>query len=234
MAITLLPPSLAPVPEDEPSLSDGSGNRIGGGNFDDAGDGPHENWEPLSERWAAPLGAYRAVTVFAMVWIVTLFTTLTRVLESRWVHSKDWVSIPLPTLLYVNSAVLLLSSATIELARSSLRAEANKPCVRWLFVTLLLGVTFIGGQIVAWRDFALRGFYLTSDPGSFFFYLITAAHGLHLLAGIIALAYVALLVSRLARKDKQHTAVAVISLYWHFMDGLWLYVFGLLFVTIEH
>jgi len=168
-----------------------------------------------------------------MVWIMTFFATLTRVLESRWVHAKDWVSIPLPRILYVNALILIVSSLTIEFARFSLCAEANKRCARWLFVTLLLGVSFVGGQIVAWRELASRGLHLASDPGSFFLYLITATHGLHLLGGIIALASGIFLVSGFGRKGKEQTAMGIISLYWHFMDGLWLYLLALLFVTIQ-
>ena len=164
---------------------------------------------------------------------MSLFATLTCVLELRWVHSKHWVSIPLPHILYANTAVLLLSSLTIEFARSSLRADRSERCIRWIFATLLLGLAFVGGQIVAWRELIFRGLYLASNPGSFFIYLITATHGLHLLGGIIGLASVGFFLSRLTRKVRQQTAVDAIALYWHFMDGLWVYLLTLLFITIQ-
>jgi cytochrome c oxidase subunit III len=155
------------------------------------------------------------------------------VLESRWVHSKDWVSIPLPYVLYLNSAILLASSLTIEFARFSLRAEEKERCVRWIFVTALLGLTFIAGQIFAWQNFVFRGLHLDSNLGSFFFYLITGAHGLHLLGGIAALAAVGLFVSRLAQKAKRQASLDTVALYWHFMDGLWLCLLGLFYVAIQ-
>jgi cytochrome c oxidase subunit 3 len=230
MATISLPPSIAPVPE--PSPSDNNGNGIGGG-FDHPHCGPHDNSEPGPERWATPLSAYRLLTFLAIIWIVALFATLTLVLESRWVHAKDWVSIPLPHILYVNTAVLLLSSLTIECSRFSLRGGRSKHCTRWVFVTLLSGLAFIGGQVVAWRELSLRGLHLASNPGSFFFYLITGAHGLHLVVGITSLASVGFFVSRLAQKVEQQTAVDVLALYWHFMDGLWFYLLALLFITIQ-
>jgi cytochrome c oxidase subunit 3 len=229
MIATLVSPPIAPAPELESSPSDSEGNGIGGG-LDGPGRDPHENSEPDQ---ATTLSSYRLITVLAIIWIVTLFATLTCVLESRWVHSKDWVSIPLPHILYVNSALLLLSSLSIEFARFSLRAEEIKRCTRWIFVTLLLGVAFVGGQIVAWQELGFQGLHLASNPGSFFFYLITGAHGLHLLAGIASLASVGFFLNRSTRKVMKQTAMDVVALYWHFTDGLWLYLLALLFITIQ-
>ena len=233
MAATSAPPGIVPEPERKPALSDRDGSGSGGGNFDEPNDGPHGNAEPDPERWSAPLSAYRAGILVAMVSITSLFVALTRVLEARWVDSKDWVSVPLPHILYWNAAILLVSSATIEFARLSLKANRSRLCGRWLYLTLMLGFTFLAGQLIAWQELVSRGVYLVSDPGSFFFYLITAVHGLHLLGGIAALAYVALFSGRLERKGKQQTAVSAVALYWHFMDGLWLYLLTLLFVTIQ-
>jgi cytochrome c oxidase subunit 3 len=121
----------------------------------------------------------------------------------------------------------------MELARSSATRQNAKTCARWLLATLLLGFAFVAGQLIAWRELVVRGLYVASNPGSFFFYFLTAAHALHLLAGILALASVASFAGRLARKNRQQTAVGVMALYWHFMDGLWLYLFALLFATIQ-
>src|SRR5579862_5134352 len=150
------------------------------------------------------------ITFLAMFWIAALFATLALVLESRWVHSSDWASIPLPYVLYINTAILLGSSLTIEFARHSLRADATKECARWIRATLVLGLAFIAGQIVAWQDLSARGLHLASNPGSFFFYLITGAHGLHLLGGIVLLAFV----SRAATRVRRQAALDAIALYW--------------------
>ncbi len=202
------------------------------------GGGPGEPvYEPHGtsqlEPRGTPLSAYRMITFFAIIWIITLFATLTLVLELRWVHSTDWFSIPIPHVLYVNTALLVGSSLAIEFARVSLRADASKECARWIRVTLLLGLAFLAGQIVAWRELVSRGLHLASNPGSFFFYLITGAHGLHLLGGIVSLAFVRLFVSRVAPKAKQQAALDTIALYWHFMDGLWVYLLALLFIAIQ-
>ncbi|MGH9690602.1 MAG: cytochrome c oxidase subunit 3 [Candidatus Acidiferrales bacterium] len=233
MATTSVPPRIVPKPEQEAPLSDHNGNGFGGGNFDEPNYGPHDDSESDPNRWSVPLSAYRSGMWVAIVSIISLFLALTRVLEARWVNSKDWVSVPLPHVLYLNTAVLLASSLAIELARFSLRAGSRKRCALWLSLTMLLGLIFVGGQLIAWQELASHGVYLASHPGSFFFYLITATHGLHVLGGIIALACIILCAGRLQRKGKQQTAVGVVALYWHFMDGLWLYLFALLFITVQ-
>ena len=233
MASTLLPPPVAPSRKKEAPLSGHDGNGPGGGDIDHPRDDRRDNPEPDPERWATPLAAYRIAGLFVIFSIASIFATLTHVLESRWVHSKDWVSIALPHVLYANTAVLVASSLTMELARLAASRQKPRRCARWLFATLLLGLAFVTGQLVAWRELVARGLYVASNPGSFFFYFLTATHALHLLGGILALAGVVLFAGRLARKNRQQTAVGVVALYWHFMDGLWLYLFALLFATIQ-
>lgn len=209
------------------SPSDNMGNGTGG--VPDEPDDP-ENSRP--ER-VAPLGEYRVITILAMVWIATLFATLTLVLESRWADSRDWFSIPLPHIAYASTVVLLLSSLSVECARFSLRREKARRAARWVFVALLLGLAFLGGQMLAWRELGSQGMHFATNPGSFFIYLMTGAHGLHLLAGIAALASVGFFVGRPAPKATRQTALDVAALYWHFMDALWLYLLALLVVTIQ-
>jgi cytochrome c oxidase subunit 3 len=232
VAATLFPPPVTPPSEKETPPSN-NGNGFGGGNFDEPKDHPEGNPRPDPERWATPLSAYRTAALFVIFSIMSVFATLTHILESRWVHSKDWVSIPLPHILYLNTAVLLISSLTIELARVSRIGEAGKRSSRWLALTLLLGLVFVAGQLLAWRALVAHGLYVASNAGSFFFYFLTAAHAVHLLGGVLALSYVVLFSNRLARKGRQLTAIGAVVLYWHFMDGLWLYVLALLFVTIQ-
>jgi cytochrome c oxidase subunit 3 len=102
-------------------------------------------------------------------------------------------------------------------------------------LTVVLGVGFLVSQLIAWRQLAKQGVYIASNPHSSFFYLFTATHGVHLLGGLTALSYLSLR-SRAALKDKSTMAMAkaqaktdAVTIYWHFMDFLWLYLFVLLF-----
>jgi cytochrome c oxidase subunit 3 len=139
----------------------------------------------------------------------------------------DWQHTPLPPVLWFNTAILLTSSVTIVVARRKLECGEHGAFQTWWWVTTGLGVLFLGGQIIAWRELAAAGMLLATNPSSSFFYLLTAAHGAHLGGGILALFYVAFRPWSRSRIS-QGTAAELTSIYWHFMDGLWIFLFALL------
>lgn len=216
------------VVQDKTNLAAGRGGPGGqgpGGNGFGAGDG---RWE--SAPWSVPPTAYRTGMWMALVAIFMLFAAFTSALVVRRGISNDWVPTALPRILYLNTLILLSSSATLEFSRRSLASHQGDRFKRWLYATLILGSAFIAGQLIAWRELASRGVYLATNPSSSFFYLLTAAHGLHLLGGVFALAFLAIRAPAFAAGAKKPTAVEVTSIYWHFMDGLWVYILLLLMV----
>ena len=212
-------------------------NRTGSGGPVGPIDPPRETSKLDPDRSATPVSAARLFTYFAMFWIVALFSTMAVVLESRWAHSKDWIAIPLPRALYVNTLLLLASSVSMEFARRSLRARGAtndaKWCARWIFVTAMLGAAFLAGQIFAWQEFGLQGVRVASNPGGFFFYLITGAHGALLLVGVVFLASVGTAIRSAGQNDRRQSAVGTVGLYWHFLSVLWLFLFALLISTVQ-
>lgn len=174
------------------------------------------------------------------VWIgiatITMsFAAYTSALVVRQGAGADWQHLRLPPILFVNTLLLLASSGTLELGRRGVLAgwppagEATSAAPltarggAWLILTLGLGLLFIAGQVVAWRDLASQGLFLASNPSSAFFYVLTILHALHLLGGVAALGYV---LGRLHRSTgwPPLAALGAASLYWHFMDVLWLYL----------
>jgi cytochrome c oxidase subunit III len=142
---------------------------------------------------------------------------------------SDWVPVHLPFMVWVNTIVLLASSGTLELARRKQAIGDLKGFRRLWEVTTALGLLFLIGQIVAWRELVAKGFYVSTNPASSFFYIFTAAHGVHLMGGVGALLYV--LFRNFANKPlTQPVAAEVTSHYWHFMDGLWLFLLALLYL----
>lgn len=233
MTTTLLPPPVEIKSEVEIELipSDGRIDGSGGGPHDpddDSNRRPERGRDPV----ATPLSVYRTITSFILVSVVMLFATLTAVVKARWVGSDDWVSVPLPHVLYWNTVILLVSSVTMERARRALRDKSSKECARWLAVTLVLGLGFLCGQLVAWRELVSQGLYMASNPGSLFIYLISGTHGLHILGGLTVLAIVTIFMSRWTA-PKRKMGLEVAALYWHFMDGLWIYLLALLLITIQ-
>ena len=112
----------------------------------------------------------------------------------------------------VNTLCLLASSVTMEIARRHGR--------RWLIATMVLGGVFLVGQVLAWTELSARGFYLASNPHAAFVYLLSAVHGVHLLAGVVALIYAA-----------RHPLVyRLCAIFWHFVGAVWVYVMVLLLI----
>ncbi len=144
-------------------------------------------------------------------------------------NAGDWPAVFLPPVLWLTTGVLLISSLTMEVARRAAGRGTRVTLRRWLGVTTVLGLVFLGGQLMAWRQLAASGVFMASNPHSAFFYLLTGAHGLHLAGGIGALLF-ALAKAPAAPTPAEALDVAdPVATYWHFLDGLWLYVFLILY-----
>jgi cytochrome c oxidase subunit III len=147
---------------------------------------------------------------------------------------NDWYPLLMPRVLFLSTVLILVSSVTLEIARRKLKHSLQDAYARYVLLTVLLGLVFLASQVSAWRQLAAQGIYLASHPHSSFFYLLTGAHAVHLLGGLLALAILWLrsrrnVTERVAKAKRQATADAV-TIYWHFMDGLWIYLFLLLFL----
>jgi cytochrome c oxidase subunit 3 len=163
------------------------------------------------------------------------FAALTSALIVRKGGALDWRHFTLPSILYLNTIVLLASSVTLEIGRrkvaaymGSLRGSASE-AARWLYGTFALGLLFVGGQYLAWRQLNAQGLYLATNPSSSFFYVFTAAHALHVLGGLGGLAR---LIRKLDRRTLRRSTLDATSRYWHFMDVLWIYLLLLLWVQL--
>jgi cytochrome c oxidase subunit 3 len=200
----------------------GGGGDVPAGGDDDGGEGG-------SGLPAIPRRAYFTAMQLGLAGIVMFFMALTSSFLVRRGLGTDWVAISLPPVLWFNTLVLLASSAAIQVARGHLEEGRAQSFRHWWGLTIALGLLFLGGQVVAWRQLAAQGMFLASNPDSSFFYLLTAAHGLHLAGGILALLYVALRHWQRSRIN-QATAAALAGIYWHFMDGLWLFLLALLYL----
>ncbi len=166
------------------------------------------------------------VGVFAITMSFAAFSSALFVREG----TSDWNHLALPSVLYLNTLVLLVSSFTLESARRALEArpssgqiEGTRKASAWVLITLLLGLAFCVGQFRAWQELRAEGIYLATNPNSSFFYLLTFLHALHVLVGIFVLVYLAgrLLASHTTFRRSLFDNTAV---YWHFMGVLWVYL----------
>jgi cytochrome c oxidase subunit 3 len=210
--------------------------RLGGGSRSRGGNGFHKNGGGRGKDDGESLhfspARYRIGVWVAIGSILMLFVALTSAYIVRSASSNDWQPIAMPKVLWLSTALILISSITIEISRRSLRRDNNAAYARWLTNTVVLGAAFVASQLFAWRQLVRQGVYMASNPYSSFFYLFTAAHGLHLLGGVMALTY--LLFKTRTKRDtldgelRRVGAAEAATIYWHFMDALWVGLFALL------
>jgi cytochrome c oxidase subunit 3 len=191
------------------------------------GGGGGDDGKKQPKRRPSPNRYYTGVTV-GIVSVLMFFMALSSAFLVR-KGGADWVPVRIPTLMWINTAVLLASSGTLELARNRLAHLDNRGFRTFWLVTTGLGIAFLVGQIVAWRMLVKEGLYLSSNPGSSFFYIFTGAHAAHLIAGVVALVYVAVRNFDVAKVTRT-VAADVTSYYWHFLDALWIFLLALMYL----
>lgn len=143
-------------------------------------------------------------------------------------EGADWNREALPTILIFTTLILLISSGTLEIARSAMKRGDRSVALLWTGTTTFLGLAFLAGQFDAWQQLAARGLYLPSGPYSAFVYLLTAMHGLHLLGGIVGLCYLLWRLTRAERVGQVTDVLRNCATYWHFVGGVWLLLYLLL------
>ena len=140
----------------------------------------------------------------------------------------EWRPPPAPKLLWVNTGVLAASSIALHLARTAARRGELDDVRSGLLVGGLSAIVFLAGQLLVWKRLEAEGYYLASNPASSFFYLMTAAHGLHVGGGLVALAKTGAKAWRGAPPDRLRLGVELCAIYWHFLLFVWLILFAVL------
>ena len=140
----------------------------------------------------------------------------------------DWRTLPVPALLWFNTGVLVLSSVALQWAHMAARRDDIDGVIVGLCAGGASAVTFLVGQLLAWRELSAAGYFLASNPANSFFYLITAVHGLHLMGGLVALGRTIAKVLRGAEASQIRLSVELCTIYWHFLLVVWLVLLGLL------
>lgn len=214
------------IEELEPPQLQKAGGGSGPGKQGPGGDGGDGRPVPRG----TPQGIYVTGIWLALASILMFFTALVSSFVVRKGLSNDWVAFEWPRILWANTAVLVASSLTVERARRLLGRGALAGFRLWWGATTVLGLFFLAGQLIAWQELAAAGVYLATNPSSSFFYLLTGTHGLHLLGGVLALLYVGARERRESLRVSRETAVTATSIYWHFLGGLWIVLFLLLYL----
>jgi len=222
MPVTLAPPHIEGKPKSRGPSGGGSGKSGWGDDSHrwDSGDGEHQT----------SADTYRMGMWLGLASIVMLFAGLSSAYIIRSGGASDWRAIRIPGFLIPNSLILLASSVTLEMFRRKLTVALTPNARLWISITTLLGTAFLTGQISIWKTLVAEGIYLSSNSHSSFFYLLTGTHAVHLAGGVMALLALAAMAWRQVYPTRGLRILTdLTAIYWHFMDGLWIYLFVLLF-----
>ncbi|HEX5080979.1 MAG TPA: cytochrome c oxidase subunit 3 [Blastocatellia bacterium] len=215
-----MPTTLTPNKTDAPPPGGGGFDDFGGG-----GDGGRGGGGWSNERTPPPEGYSLAIRL-SLISITVLFLAL----SSAYVFNNAMRQpIPAPHVLWVSTSLILLSSLTAEMARRALRRRMENRFKFWISATMLFGLCFLGAQLILWRKLVASGFYVNRNFRSGYAYIFTGLHGAHLIGGLVALGYVMLRERGKWTAVRRRVSVDATVLYWHFLDGLWIYLLALIF-----
>lgn len=218
----------------------------GGGGGDDEWNGERRGPRELLRRvrFFVLFGLAADMIVFAVL-VLFFFATQTNLhMDPRTHHYfVAWRPVLLPRILYLNTVLLIVSSLTIERARQNIFREIDvleewlglgRPALRatlpWVGATLVLGILFLAGQALAWRQLTAQGFAFNhwSTPASYFFYVITGLHAAHLLLGVFSLIFCLTALGWFKRVEYRQISIDSTAWFWHFMTGAWIVLLGVL------
>ncbi|MEQ1587992.1 MAG: cytochrome c oxidase subunit 3 [Cyclobacteriaceae bacterium] len=156
--------------------------------------------------------------------VVMLFASLTSAYIVRQAEG-NWLYFELPSILTVSTVVILLSSITMQWAFWSAKKDKVEMVKILVTVTSVLGLAFLVLQFEGWKALVDNQVYLVGNPSGSFLYIITGLHGLHLISAIVFLLIVLVSTYRYRVHSKNLTQIEMCTTYWHFLGGLWLYLF---------
>jgi cytochrome c oxidase subunit III len=169
-----------------------------------------------------------------MVSVVMIFGAWTSAYIVRQAEG-NWLVFDLPAMFWMNTVVILLSSGTMHWAYVSAKRDQIERAKLAISITLILGLTFLVGQWLAWGKLVENGVYFVNRDSSgvsgSFLYVISGFHGLHIISGLIFLLVVLVAVFRFRVHSKRLLQIELCTTYWHFLDGLWLYLFVFLLLN---
>ncbi|MEK6783186.1 MAG: cytochrome c oxidase subunit 3 [Bacteroidota bacterium] len=162
--------------------------------------------------------------------VVMVFASLTSAYIVRQAEG-NWLYFDLPGMFYLTSVVIIVSSISMQLAYWSAKKDDLKRVKLFISITSILGFFFCVGQVLAWGDLVMNSIYLVGNPSGSFLYVITGLHALHLVSAIVFLFIVFIATFRNKVNSRNMAQIEMCTTYWHFLGGLWLYLFVFLILN---
>lgn len=172
---------------------------------------------------------------FAMwLFIVTVIMIFAAFTSAHIVRQADgdWLEYDIPSMLWVTSGIILVSSVFMQWAYIAAKKNKAEQVKIALSVTLALGIAFLVGQLQAWDQLVDAGVFFVGNPAGSFMYVFTGLHGAHLISGVIFLIYMVVMAFKYKVHSKNMLNIEMCTTYWHFLGGLWIYLF--IFLLLNH
>lgn len=166
-----------------------------------------------------------------MVTVVMIFAALTSAYIVRQ-SEGNWLEYDLPEIFWVTSGIVVLSSIALQWSYFSAKKDNFIGLRTGMVATVLLGIAFLVGQWYSWVALVDRDVFFVGNPAGSFLYVFTGLHALHLISGVIFLIIVLISTFRLKVHSKSLNTMEMATTYWHFLGGLWLYLF--MFLLLNH
>ena len=169
-----------------------------------------------------------------MVSVIMIFGALTSAYIVRQAEG-NWLDFEMPTMFWITSAMIFISSLTMHWAYLSAKHDRKETAKVAMTITVILGIGFLIGQWLGWNELVANGIYLvgreSSGVSGSFLYVISGLHGFHVISGVLFLLVVSVNLYRLKIHSKNLSQIEMCTTYWHFLDGLWLYLFVFLLLN---
>lgn len=209
----------------------------GGGGSDDGGpndgDGNLPNFHRVEPETAPDQDKSKFIAWFLLLAVgMTFAGLLGAYLMIATNRAAEWQPFALPLQIWISTGIILISSITYSMAKGAIDAEHYSSARNWLITTTVLGAAFVSSQFIVWLELTNRGFYMRGNPYAGFFYILTAAHVVHVAGGIIALGSILLKSwnpsSGESDSNRRRDLALSVGWYWHFMGILWVILFVML------
>jgi cytochrome c oxidase subunit 3 len=169
-----------------------------------------------------------------MVSVIMIFGALTSAYIVRQAEG-NWLDFEMPSMFWVTTGIILASSLSMHWAYLSAKKDNLEMTKLAMTITLILGIAFLAGQWLAWQQLIANGIHFVGNESSAisgsFLYVISGMHGVHIISGVIFLIVVLVAVFRFRVHSKKLVQIEMCATYWHFLDGLWLYLFVFLLLN---
>jgi cytochrome c oxidase subunit 3 len=166
-----------------------------------------------------------------LVTVLMIFAALTSAYIVRQAEG-NWLEYELPEIFWVTSGIVVLSSISMQFAYFAAKKDNFLGLRIGMVATVLLGIGFLVGQWYSWVALVDREVFFVGNPAGSFLYVFTGLHAVHLISGVIFLIIVLISTFRDKVHSKALNTLEMATTYWHFLGGLWLYLF--LFLLLNH